>query len=205
MLNQPLDVEALDARTRYQLLTSLVVPRPIAWVSTYSAGGRPNLAPFSYFAALSASPMLVGISIGHRRASGPKDSLRNIREAGAFCVNVVTEAQLEAMNLTSGEYPAEVDEFELAKLPLQDATAVPAPFVRSCPAVLECRFEKEVDLAEAPNTLVIGRVVALRLDPGLPFRDGSSYVDPEALRPVGRMGGTQYRLGGRIVDLERPG
>nr|MDQ3309251.1 flavin reductase [Gemmatimonadota bacterium] len=94
----------LSGRERYQLLTSLVVPRPIAWVSTRSEAGAPNLAPFSYFAALSSSPFLVGISIGTREGE-PKDSLRNIRTTGAFCVNVVTEAQLEgsANTLVIGE------------------------------------------------------------------------------------------------------
>ena len=100
----------LPARARYQLLTSLVVPRPIAWVSSRSAAGQPNLAPFSYFAALSATPFLVGVSIGHRRGA-PKDTLRNVRETGAFCVNLAAEARLSALNETSGEFPPEVDEF----------------------------------------------------------------------------------------------
>src|SRR3954447_5712904 len=90
-----LDPSVLPARARYQLLTSLVVPRPIAWVSSRSAAGQPNLAPFSYFAALSATPLLVGVSIGHRRGV-PKDTLRNVRESGAFCVNLATEARLSA-------------------------------------------------------------------------------------------------------------
>src|SRR3954463_16618920 len=107
---------ALLPRERYQLLTSLVVPRPIAWVSTRSAAGEPNLAPFSYFAALSATPFLVGVSIGHRRGI-PKDTLANVRESGAFCVNLATEARLSALNETSGEYPPGVDEFALAGLP----------------------------------------------------------------------------------------
>ncbi|NIQ58759.1 MAG: flavin reductase family protein, partial [Gammaproteobacteria bacterium] len=76
--------------------TSLVVPRPIGWISTRSGEGVPNLAPFSYFAAISATPMLVSVSIGARRGE-PKDTLRNIRETGAFCANIVTERHLEAM------------------------------------------------------------------------------------------------------------
>ena len=98
-----LDTAALDNRGRYQLLTSLVVPRPIAWLSTRSAAGAPNLAPFSYFAALSATPFLVGVSIGSR-AGQPKDSLRNIGETGAFCVNLATAPQLREMNESAGEW-----------------------------------------------------------------------------------------------------
>ena len=128
------DVSALE---RYQLLTSLVVPRPIGWLSTVNRSGAPNLAPFSYFAALASTPMLVGASIGFRRGE-PKDTLVNIRESGAFCVNVVTEEQLEAMNLTSGDYLPDVDEFRVAGLPMARAELVDAPYVESCPAVLEC-------------------------------------------------------------------
>ena len=107
--------DELRGREQYELMTSLVVPRPIGWISTCSAGGVPNLAPFSYFAALAVRPMLVGVSVGHRR-DGPKDTLVNIRETGEFCVNVVTSSLLEAMNKTSGDYGPDVDEFEVAGL-----------------------------------------------------------------------------------------
>ncbi len=197
------DPGAVDGAARYQLLTSLVVPRPIGWISTYGADGVPNLAPFSYFAGLSASPMLVGVSIGHRR-QGPKDSLANIRARGAFCVNVVTEDFLEAMNATSADVPPDVDEFVLAGLAMALASSVDAPLVDACPAVLECRVEKEVDLGEAPNTLIIGRVVGVRLDADLPRTDGTWLVDPAALRPVGRLGGAGYSLPGPIAVIPRP-
>ncbi len=98
--HRTLDPAAESARTRYQLLTSLVVPRPIGWISTWGEGDVPNLAPFSYFTALAASPMLVGLSVGHRE-HGPKDTLVNLRAREAFCVNIVDVAHLEAMNLTS--------------------------------------------------------------------------------------------------------
>jgi flavin reductase (DIM6/NTAB) family NADH-FMN oxidoreductase RutF len=136
-----LDTGALTPRERYQLLTSLVVPRPIAWVSTRSQAGQANLAPFSYFAALSATPFLVGVSVGSR-AGAPKDTLRNVRETGAFCVNIATGPQLEQMNETSGEYGPEVDEFAHAGIALAESEVVWAPFVADCPAVLECRLFK---------------------------------------------------------------
>lgn len=195
--------DELRGREQYQLMTSLVVPRPIGWISTFSADGVPNLAPFSYFAALAVRPMLVGVSIGHRRY-GPKDTLVNIRETGAFCVNVVTSSLLEAMNQTSGDYGPDVDEFEVAGLTRARAETVDAPFVTECPAVLECRQFKEVDLGETPNTLVIGRVVAVRLDPDLDTVDGTRSVDPAALLPVGRLWGGAYAMPGEIRVLGRP-
>ncbi len=195
--------DEVDARTRYELLTSLVVPRPIAWVSTYGAGGARNLAPFSYYAALSASPMLVGVSVGHRNGV-PKDTLVNVRARRAFCINVVPEAMLEPMNATSADVPPGVDEFELAGLEVGASERVDAPYVAGAPAVLECTLEREVDLGEAPNTLIIGRVVGVLLDEGLPFLEGTHQVDPSALRPVGRLSGGGYALPGPVRVLPRP-
>jgi len=198
-----LDPDDLSGRERYQLLTSLVVPRPIGWISTWSAPGIPNLAPFSYFAALAASPMLVGVSVGHRRGE-PKDTLANIREEGAFCLNVVSEELLEAMNATSAEVARGIDEFELAHLTPRPSGRVQAPYVAEAPAVLECRQTQEVALDGAPNTLIIARVVGVLLRPDLPMVEGTLCVDPEALRPVGRLWGAAYALPGAIRRLPRP-
>ena len=198
-----LDTGTLSNRERYQLLTSLVVPRPIAWVSTQSAAGARNLAPFSYFAAISATPFLVSISIGSRRGE-PKDTLRNIRETGVFCVNVVTEGQLEPMNATSGEYGPEVDEFERAGLAAAQAESVDAPYVADCPAVLECRVFKEVELEGSANTLIIGEVLRVRLADDLPLIAPTLLADSVALRPVGRLWGDLYALIGDTPALARP-
>lgn len=197
------DTEALDPRGRYQLLTSLVVPRPVAWVSTASAEGRPNLAPFSYFSAVSATPLLVGVSIGSRRGA-PKDSLRNILETGAFCVNVATEAQLAAMNHTSGEWGPEVNEFEAAGLEMAWAETGRAPYVAGCPAVLECRLFKEVPLEGSPNTLVIGEALRVRLAPEIPLVAGTLFADTDALLPVARLWGDHYSLHRDTTALPRP-
>lgn len=198
-----LRTDDLSALERYQLLTSLVVPRPIGWLSTRSADGRDNLAPFSFFAALSATPMLLGVSIGSRRGV-PKDSLVNIRDTGAFCVNVVTEPQIEAMNATSADVGPEIDEFELAGLPVARASSVEAPYVASCPAVFECRLFREVQLGDSPTTLVIGEALALRIDGALEFRNGTRFVEPRSLRPVGRLLGSAYAGLGELVELPRP-
>jgi flavin reductase (DIM6/NTAB) family NADH-FMN oxidoreductase RutF len=197
------ETSVLRPRERYQLLTSLVVPRPIAWVSSRSAAGEPNLAPFSYFAALSATPFLVGVSIGHRRGV-PKDTLRNVRETGAFCVNLAVEARLAALNETSGEYPPEVDEFARAGLSLAEAHAVAAPYVADSPAVLECRLFKEVELGPGDNALVIGEVLAVRLSDAVPLVPGTLFADTRAVRPVARLWGDLYALLGETPALPRP-
>lgn len=198
-----LHADDLSGREPYELLTSLVVPRPIGWVSTYGDDGTANLAPYSFFAALSARPLLVGVSIGHRRGV-PKDTLVNVRARGAFCVNVVDETHLVAMNETSLDAPPGVDEFALAGLVAARAATVDAPFVVSAPAVLECVATREVDIGAEANTLVVGRVTAVRLAPALGFIEGTRYVRTETLRPVGRLWGSAYALPGEMRVIPRP-
>jgi flavin reductase (DIM6/NTAB) family NADH-FMN oxidoreductase RutF len=195
--------EELSRRERYRLLTSLVIPRPIGWISTVSAEGVPNLAPYSFFNALSASPPLVGVSIGFRGGE-PKDTLLNIRDTSAFAVNLCSEELLEAMNATSGEYGPSVDEFEVAGLTAEAGEATAAPVVGEAPAVLECELLKEVDLGEAQNVLVIGEVKALRFSGDLELDTDSWAVDPRSLRAVGRLGADQYAYLRDIIKLPRP-
>ena len=190
----------LSDRERYQLLTSLVVPRPIGWISTADTRGSPNLAPFSFYSALATSPMLVGVSMGHR-AGGPKDSLRNARETGAFCVNVVGEEMLEAMDETAGDVGPDVDEASRAGLTLRQADSVGAPYVADAPAVLECSVFRVTDLGEAPNTLLVGKVEAVRVSSRVRVEPGTRYVDAGSFRPVGRLHGRAYGLLGRVRYL----
>src|SRR6185369_4807738 len=119
-----LDVRELDSRDAYRLLIGSVVPRPIAWVSTVSESGVHNLAPFSFFNAVTSSPPMVVISVSHRNGE-LKDTARNVTEVPELVLNIVSEAVGEAMNVTSEELPFEVDEIELAKL-----TKVPSTLVR---------------------------------------------------------------------------
>jgi flavin reductase (DIM6/NTAB) family NADH-FMN oxidoreductase RutF len=172
-------------------------------VSSWGADGGANLAPFSFFNAISGSPMMVAVSIGERRGE-PKDTLLNLRRRGAFCVNVVTEPQLEAMNRTSAEVGPEVDEFELAGLARAVSARVDAPYVAECPAVFECEVRQEVDLSPSMSTLVIGEVVGVRLSEALPFIEDTMIVDSGVLRPVGRMSGAEYMLPRETRLLERP-
>ncbi len=199
----------LSGSQRYRLLTSLVVPRPIAWVGTRSLDGTPNLAPFSYFNAVSATPMLVAVSIGSRRGregegATEKDTLVNIRETGVFSASVVGEQQLEAMVRTSGEWASAVDEFREAGLTAAECDTVAAPCVANAPAVLECTLFRVVDLGDSPNTLVLGEVQAVRLAPELVMDNATGHVDVRSLRPVGRLGLDEYALLGELRHVPRP-
>jgi flavin reductase (DIM6/NTAB) family NADH-FMN oxidoreductase RutF len=197
---QPTD---LTARQRYQLVISLVVPRPVGWISTRSMDGGRNVAPFSFFNAVSASPMLVAASIG-RRSSGPKDTLTNIRQTGVFVVNLVAEKHLEAMVRTSGDWPPDVDEFADAGLTAANAEKVDAPYVVDAAAVFECRLFREVELGASSNALIIGEVVAIRLNEDLVVDPETWHVDIGSLRPVGRLGRDEYALLGEVRRVARP-
>ncbi len=202
MTHRVIRTESVGKLERYQLITSLVVPRPIGWISTYAPDGTPNVAPFSFFSAVSATPMLVSVSVGARRGE-PKDTLVNIRAGGDFCANVVTERHLEAMNQTSANVSPDVDESDRAGLALEPADVVNAPYIADCPAVLECRSIQEVEIGTAGG-LVIGEVLAVRVDPELAMIEGTEYVDPESLRPVGRLWGAAYTLLGEVKIIPRP-
>jgi flavin reductase (DIM6/NTAB) family NADH-FMN oxidoreductase RutF len=197
------DPAGLSHKHRYQLLSSLIVPRPIGWISTQSPDGILNLAPYSYFNAISANPPMVAVSINLRKGE-PKDSLANIRATQSFCVNVVSTELLEAMNTTSAEVGPEVDEFALAGLTPVQGSEVDAPRVKEARSSLECSLFKEVDLGEATGRLVIGEVKTIHLSPALRMEPGSWAVDPESLEPVGRLGTNAYTLLGEIKRVPRP-
>jgi len=192
----------LDPRSSYRLLSSLITPRPIAWVSTIGTDGAPNLAPFSFFNGAAGSPPTLMISIGQRQGQ-PKDTLRNILETGEFVVHIVDETLAEQMNLTAGEYAYEVDEIALAGLATLPSEIVRPCRIASAPAAMECRFTQHLPIQDSTYTLVLGQVVCFHLREGLLRPNGQA--DPELLRPLGRLGGDEYSRPGEIFKMERPG
>jgi flavin reductase (DIM6/NTAB) family NADH-FMN oxidoreductase RutF len=197
--------EQVPHREFYRILISTVAPRPIAWVSTLH-DGRLNLAPFSFFNAVSAKPPMLAFCPSLRVVDGhsvPKDTLRNIRETQEFVVNVVTFAVAEAMNVTSGEYDSLVDEFALAKLTTRPSQVVRPPQVAESPVSFECKLNRIIDFGtEAPSgSLVIGEIVSIHLEDNV-LKDGR--LDPDSLDLIGRMGGMQYSRTTERFDLKRP-
>jgi flavin reductase (DIM6/NTAB) family NADH-FMN oxidoreductase RutF len=181
-------------RQVYFLLTGLVVPRPIAWVSTFGPDGVRNVAPHSYFNVVAHDPPHVVFS-----SSGEKDTLRNIRARGEFVVNIVTRDLVEPMNLTAADLPADEDEFAWAGLEAAPAVAVDAPRVAAAKAHLECRAVEEVRAGN--GHIVVGEVVHVHIAPSV-WRDGR--VDPHLLDPVCRLAGTGYASLGEVFTLPRP-
>lgn len=193
-----LDPAVVPGPEMYRFLISAVVPRPIAFVSTRAAAGGTNLAPFSYFNALSSVPPLVGIAIVDRPGD-EKDTLRNIRETGEFVVNLVAEPMLPAMAKTAGEWPRGTSEFEVAGLTPMPSERVAAPCVAESPIQLECRVHREIALGN--SILVVGEVLLARVADEV-LSEGR--VDPLKLKPVGRLGGEYYSLLREVVKEPRP-
>jgi flavin reductase (DIM6/NTAB) family NADH-FMN oxidoreductase RutF len=193
----------LERADRYKLLTGLVVPRPIGWVGTLAPDGRPNLAPFSFFNVVAGTPPTVVFSPG-RRAGTPKDTLANVVASREFTINVVDETLAGAMNLTSGEYPPDIDEFAIAGLTGRPGDVVAAPVVVEAPASLECRVAHIVELAEPPtNAVVFGDVVRIHVRNDL--LDGAK-IDPVGLQAIGRMADNGYtRTVDGYFEMIRPG
>jgi flavin reductase (DIM6/NTAB) family NADH-FMN oxidoreductase RutF len=194
----------------YRILLSSIAPRPIAWVSTLSKDGTPNIAPFSFFNAICVNPPLLGFCPSIRQpedrkalGTGVKDTLRNIRETGEFVVNTVTFLLVEAMNLTSGEYEPSVNEFELAKLTIRPSEHVSPPQVAESPISFECRVYQILDFGteSSGGSLVIGEIVSVHLKEEV-LREGR--LDPQSLDLVARMGGSQYSRTTERFELPRP-
>jgi flavin reductase (DIM6/NTAB) family NADH-FMN oxidoreductase RutF len=189
-----LDPADLEPRAVYFLLTSLVVPRPIAWVSSLSAEGARNLAPHSYFNIVSSNPPVV-----HFTSTGVKDSLRNVRATGEFVVNVVSEELVEPMNLTATDFPPEEDEFAWARLDAAESVVVKPPRVAAAKAALECRVRDILSIGN--GNMVFGDVVHVHVDDAV-WADGR--VDPGLLQPVGRLSGWNYAPVRDVLRIPRP-
>jgi len=196
VLDRPLEVAPADWDNRefYLLMTALVVPRPIGWMSTVSAGGVRNLAPYSYFNLMGSDPFYV--AFGSTRV---KDTLTNVRETKQFVANIATMHLLEQMNFTSGDFPREEDEFGWAGLtPVPSAKVLP-PRVGEAKAHLECEMVQIVD--DGNTHIVLGRIVHVHVDASV-WKDGR--VDARLLDPICRLSGSAYGRLGDIYRVERP-
>lgn len=177
----------------YPLLNSVVVPRPIAWVSTRSASGVDNLAPHSFFTVSSIAPPVVQFT-----SVGAKDSLRNAEATGEFVVSMCTEALLEQVNRTATDYPAEISEYDAVGLTREPSTKVAPPRVAESPVAIECRL---LDTrAFGDSTVVFGEVVWVAVEEDV-LRD--DRPDVTLLRPVARLGGQEWSTIGRVIDRRR--
>ncbi|MCB0194016.1 MAG: flavin reductase family protein [Anaerolineae bacterium] len=196
-----IDPSELSSRDSYRLLISVVIPRPIAWVSTLGVDGTLNLAPYSFFNAVSGDPPTVIFSVGQREGQ-PKDTLRNIQETGEFVVNLPDRLLAETMVKTAGEWNYDVDEFEVAGLETTPSIGVKPPRVATAPIAMEAKSIQIIPIDGSPNTLILGRIVRFHIQEGLFLPKGT--VDAKAFNPVARLGSADYATLGEILTILRP-
>lgn len=196
-----IDPVNLEGRNAYRLLISVVVPRPIAWVSTLGSDGSLNLAPYSFFNGVSGSPPTVMFSVG-QRAGQPKDTLRNIQETGECVINLADRALSERMVRTAGEWDYGVNEFDMAGLETVPSELVKPPRVAAAPVAMEARLLRLVSVPDTTNTIVLARVIRFQIREGLLLPKGT--VDPVAFDPVARLGSADYTTLGEIMTILRP-
>ena len=187
------DPADLGPRDFYRLLNSVVVPRPIAWVSTTSAEGVDNLAPHSFFTVACVDPPIVQFT-----SVGRKDSLANAEATGEFTVSTTPEWLFEEINATGTNFPADVGEFAEVGLEKEPSLRVRPPRVARSPVALECVLERTVELGD--STVVFGRVVHAAVDDDV-LVDGRP--DIHRLRPLARLGGDEWSTIGEVRSIPR--
>lgn len=190
-----------DRKQVYKLMTGSIVPRAIAWVSSISPEGIPNLAPFSFFTAVSSEPPTILFCPSLRSSDkSEKDTYHNVVSTGEFVVNFVNESTAEAMNITATEFPADVDEFAQAGLTAIPSVLVKAPRILESPIHFECKLLQTVDVGD--GHIVIGEIIYMHFSETV-FREGN-YIDTLALQPIGRLAGNSYSRVNDLFQLVRP-
>jgi flavin reductase (DIM6/NTAB) family NADH-FMN oxidoreductase RutF len=196
----------LQPRDRHRWLTPVIAPRPIAFVSSLSAAGVGNLAPFSFFAMGGQNPQSLAFCPTADRNGEPKDTLRNVRETGEFVVNIVSRTMAERVNQASAPYPFDVDEFDITGFSRVPSELVRPPRVAEAAAAIECRVFQVIPHGSGPlhGTWVIGEVLVLHVREEFLSEDG--LPDTARINPVARMGRSEWAEVGptNIFQLQRP-
>ena len=186
-------------------IKAIISPRPIGWISSRGEDGSINLAPYSYFNAISEHPPMVIFSSAPSGNSSHKDSLRNVIETKEFVVNIVSSALGNAMNITSGDLPYGESEFDAANLAIADCETVSVPRVAASPAALECQLWRVVELPKPdnadPGIMVVGTITGIHIDDSV-IKDGK--VDVTAFQPLARLGYMDYARITNVFSMKRP-
>ena len=193
-----IDPAYLDPETAYRLITGVVVPRPIAWVTSLSATGVLNLAPFSAFMFVSPKPPMLAISVG-RKGNIYKDTAQNILNNEEYVVHIADSSLMTAVHESSTEHPpdvSEVDELQLSTLP---GERIKVPRLAAAPIAMECRFRQCLEFGETRSRLIVGEVLVFHIRDGL-LQNGK--IETEALDPIARIAGPRYARLGEIVTLK---
>ncbi|MFM8385780.1 MAG: flavin reductase family protein [Planctomycetia bacterium] len=195
------DTQGLAPGAAYRLMIACLVPRPIAWASTLSARGEPNLAPFSYFGGVSSQPPLVMLSVGRRRDGSRKDTAANLLATREAVLHIPDRAHAAAMVATSAEVAPGVDEFGLAGLARVPSAHVRPARVAGAPIAMEGVLERHMEVGDGPVDLFLLRLLCFHVDDAL-LVDG--LPDPARLAALGRLGSDAYCDTAHPFSLPRP-
>ena len=200
-LNMEIDLSTLQAREAHDLLTSALIPRPIAWVSSVSAQGHINLAPFSFFSGITWCPATLGFSVVNRPDGSRKDTIRNIEETKNFVVNMVSQDLASRMVETSATLPHGVNEAQKAGIPLVQSKTVVAPRVKEARVAFECALDRIVTVGNGAyaGNLVLGSILLVHIKDEL--LEGGKTVDPVRFDVIGRLSGTRYCRTDSVFDI----
>lgn len=200
-----LDFANLAPRDRYAWMIDIITPRPIAWVSTISAEGRTNLAPFSFFQGVCAQPPTLLFVGANDRNGKKKDTIVNIEQVPEFVVCVVPHALGAAMNQTAAALPYGESEFDKFGIAAAASTQVRPPRVAESPVALECRLDRIIQVGEGPlaGNMVLGRIVCAHVNEEVLNAEGR--IDPAKLDLIARMGGDLYARTTERFSISRPG
>jgi flavin reductase (DIM6/NTAB) family NADH-FMN oxidoreductase RutF len=191
----------LSKQDRYKLLSGIVIPRPIALVTTLDANGAVNAAPFSFFNVFSEDPPLVALGLQHKPDRSPKDTTRNIQRDGEFVVNMVDEALATAMNDCAVDFPSGESELAALGLVTSPSIDIKVPRIAAAPFAMECK--RSVSLAFGPGReLMVGEVLRIHAREGLVDAE-NMYVDLSAYRPIGRLFGNLYTYQRQSFAMDR--
>lgn len=197
------DFAELDAADRYKLMSASITPRPIAWVTTVSAAGVRNAAPYSFFNMMAAEPPLVALGLMRRTDGNYKDTCANIIETGEFVVNLVNQGDLDAMNFTCIDAPPGFDELEAGKIETVPSTVIAPPLIASAPVSMECRLKHRIDVSQA-STVVLGEVLVFHIADRFVEAD-RLHIDATAMELMARMHGAGwYAQRPEMVQRDRP-
>jgi flavin reductase (DIM6/NTAB) family NADH-FMN oxidoreductase RutF len=193
-----IDPAYLDAETAYRLITGVVVPRPIAWVTSLSGNGVLNLAPFSAFTFVSPKPPMLAISVG-RKGGIYKDTAQNILNNEEYVVHIADSSLMTAVHESSTEHPPDVSEVEELRLSTLPGERIKVPRLAAAPVAMECRFRQCLEFGETRSRLIVGEVLVFHIRDGL-LNNGK--IETEALDPIARIAGPRYAKMGEIVTLK---
>ncbi|WP_031335382.1 flavin reductase family protein [Rhodopseudomonas sp. B29] len=191
------DPAELGAERIYRLMSGVVVPRPIAWVTSLSGAGVLNLAPFSAFTFVSQKPPMLAISVG-RKGKDYKDTAHNILANEEYVIHIADSPLMKAVHDSSVEHPADISEVEVLGLETLPSERIRVPRLAAPPVAMECQFRQCLEFGESRSRLIVGEVVMIHLRDGL-MNDGK--VETHALDPIARIGGPRYARLGEIVTL----